>query len=305
MATRRADSVAGLIDACARRLDDAGVFFGHGTENARDEAAALVFHVLGLEHADAPRAYRLPVSTEHRLLVEELLATRVKSRQPLPYLTREAWFAGLAFYVDERVLIPRSPFAELIGQRFEPWLDPGSVRRILDLGTGSGCIAVALALAFPDSSVVATDVSPDALAVARLNVQRYGLAERVELVQADVFAGLEGVFDLIVSNPPYVPEGEVAAFPPEYGHEPLLALESGLDGMATPARILHHAARFLTPHGWLALEVGAGVAVLEARFPKVPFIWPELVNGGEGIALVSAAELGAAVFVPEVVLPEK
>ena len=305
MAIRRADSVAGLINACARRLDDAGVFFGHGTGNARDEAAALVFHVLGLEHADARRAYRLPVSTEHRLLVEELLATRVKSRQPLPYLTREAWFAGLAFYVDERVLIPRSPFAELIAQRFEPWLDPGSVRRIIDIGTGSGCIAVALALAFPDSSVVATDISPDALAVARLNVQRYGLAERVELVQADVFAGLEGMFDLIVSNPPYVPEGEVAAFPPEYGHEPRLALESGVDGMATPARILHHAARFLTPHGWLALEVGAGVAVLEARFPKVPFIWPELVNGGEGIALVSAAELGAAALMPEVVLPEK
>ena len=305
MATRQADSVAGLITACARRLDDAGVFFGHGTENARDEAAALVFHVLGLDHADARRAYRLRVSTEQKLRVEQLLAARVSSRQPLPYLTGEAWFAGLAFYVDERVLIPRSPFAELIAQRFEPWLDPGSVRRILDIGTGSGCIAVALALAFPDSRVVATDISPDALVVARRNVQRYNLAARVELVQADVFAGLDGAFDLIVANPPYVPEGDVAAFPPEYGHEPLMALESGADGMATPARILHHAARFLTPHGWLALEVGAGLAVLEARFPKVPFIWPELVNGGEGIALISAAELGAAALMPEVVEPEK
>ena len=294
MATRRVDSVAGLITECAMRLDDAGVFFGHGTENSRDEAAALVFHVLGLDHADARRAYRLRVSAEQRLQVEALLDARVSRRQPLPYLTGEAWFAGLAFYVDERVLIPRSPFAELIAQRFEPWLDAGSVRRILDIGTGSGCIAVALALAFPDSSVVATDISPDALAVARRNVQRYSLAARVELVQADVFAGLEGTFDLIVSNPPYVPEGEVAAFPPEYGHEPLLALESGVDGMATPARILHHAARFLTPSGWLALEVGAGVAVLEARFPKMPFIWPELRNGGEGIALVSAADLGVA-----------
>ncbi len=305
MAKGQAGSVAGLITACASRLDDAGVFFGHGTENARDEAAALVFHVLGLEHADARRAYRLRVSTEQRSEVEELLALRIGSRRPLPYLTGEAWFAGLAFYVDERVLIPRSPFAELIAQRFEPWLDPPGVRRILDIGTGSGCIAVALALAFPDSSVVATDISPDALAVARRNVQRYSLEERVELVQADVFSGVEGTFDLIVSNPPYVPEADLATFPPEYGHEPLLALESGVDGMATPARILHHAARFLTPHGWLALEVGAGVAVLEARFPKVPFTWPELVNGGEGIALVSAAELGAAVFVPEVVLPKK
>lgn len=294
MARGQADSVAGLITACARRLDDAGVFFGHGTENARDEAAALVFHVMGLEHADARRAYRLRVSTEQRSEVEELLALRIGSRRPLPYLTGEAWFAGLAFYVDERVLIPRSPFAELIAQRFEPWLDPAGVRRILDIGTGSGCIAVALALAFPDSSVVATDISDDALAVARRNLQRHSLGGRVELVQADVFTGLEGTFDLIVSNPPYVPEADVATFPPEYGHEPLLALRSGADGMATPARILHHAARFLTPHGWLALEVGAGVGALEARFPKVPFLWPELSNGGEGIALVSAADLGAA-----------
>ena len=297
MARRMADSVAGLITECARHLDEAGVFFGHGTENSRDEAAALVFHVLELDHADARRAYRLRVSAEQRLRVEELLAARVNSRQPLPYLTREAWFAGLAFYVDERVLIPRSPFAELIAQRFEPWLEPGSVRRILDLGTGSGCIAVALALAYPDSHVVATDISSDALAVARRNVERYSLAARVELVQADVYAGLEGAFDLIVANPPYVPEGEIAAFPPEYSHEPLLALASGVDGMATPARILQHAARFLTPHGWLALEVGAGVATLEARFPKMPFIWPELRNGGEGIALVNAADLGAALKV--------
>jgi ribosomal protein L3 glutamine methyltransferase len=285
--------VGGLISACAARLDEAQVYFGHGTANARDEAAALVFHVLGLDHADAVRAYRKPVPGPDRRKIEALLERRITTRRPLPYLTGEAWFAGLAFFVDERVLVPRSPFAELIASRFEPWLDPAGVRHILEIGTGSGCIAVALALAFPASRVVATDISADALAVAAENVNRHAVADRVELVRADLYAGLRGRFDLIVSNPPYVPEDDVATFPPEYGHEPRLALVSGSDGMETPAGILQHAARFLTPQGWLALEVGAGAGALEARFPTVPFVWPELLHGGDGIALVSAADLQA------------
>lgn len=288
-----ANTVGGLIAECAARLEAAQVFFGHGTETARDEAAALVFHVMSLDHADAARAYRKPVPEADRVRIEALLDARISTRRPLPYLTGEAWFAGLPFHVDERVLIPRSPFAELIANRFEPWLDPAGVGRILEIGTGSGCIAVALALAFPASRLVATDISADALAVAAMNVRRHGVADRVELVRADLFAGLEGPFDLIVTNPPYVPEEDVATFPPEYGHEPRLALVSGSDGMETPARILHHAARFLTARGWLALEVGAGVAVLEDRFPTLPFVWPELLHGGEGIALVSAADLRA------------
>lgn len=291
--THMPGTVGALIAESADRLDKADVFFGHGTENARDEAAALVFHVMALDHADAPGAYGRPVPEPDRQTIATLLDERIRARRPLPYLTKEAWFAGLPFYVDERVLIPRSPFAELIAARFEPWLEPASVRRVLEIGTGSGCIAVALALAFPDSRVVATDVSADALVVAAVNVGRHGVAGRVDLVQTDLFAGVEGPFDLIVTNPPYVPEDDVATFPPEYGHEPRLALVSGRDGMETPARILHHAARFLTPGGWLALEVGAGVHVLEARFPSVPFLWPELVHGGEGIALISAAELRA------------
>lgn len=286
------DTVAGLIDSCARRLARAGVYFGHGTVNARDEAAALVFHVMGLDHADAVRAYQLGVAPPVRARIEALLDERISSRRPLPYLTGEAWFAGLPFHVDERVLIPRSPFAELINLRFEPWLEADAISRILEIGTGSGCIAVALALAFPGSRVTATDISAPALAVAALNVERHGVGDRVEIVQADLFDGLEGRrFDLIVSNPPYVSEQDIPTFPPEYSHEPRLALASGADGMETPARILHHAARFLTPEGWLALEVGAGISALEARFPTVPFLWPDLLNGGEGIALVSAAEL--------------
>ena len=219
-----------------------------------------------------PTGCRVPPAQRPR--IEELLATRISSRRPLPYLTGEAWFAGLPFYVDERVLIPRSPFAELIASRFEPWLDPARVRRILEIGTGSGCIAVALALAFPDSSVVATDISADALAVARLNVQRHGLADRVELVQADLFAGLEGVFDLIVTNPPYVPEEEVADLSARVRPRTAAGACFRVDGMETPARILHHAARFLTPHGWLALEVGAGVACWRPVFQRCPSSGP-------------------------------
>ena len=285
--------MGGLIADCATRLDQAGVFFGHGTGNARDEAAVLVFHELGLDHGDAERAYGLAVSPDDLTQIEALLTLRITSRRPLPYLTGEAWFAGLPFHVDERVLIPRSPFAELIESRFEPWIDPEGVQRILEIGTGSGCIAVALALAFPEARVVASDISRDALVVAARNVGRYGLEDRVQLVCTDLFAGIEGTFDLIASNPPYVPEAELATIPPEYGYEPRLALVSGADGMETPARILHHALAFLTEHGCLALEVGEGMEVLEARFPAVPFLWPEFTNGGDGIALVSAGDLRA------------
>ncbi len=288
------DTVAALITACARRLAAAGLWFGHGTDNARDEAAALVFHVLGLDHNEAIAAYPLPVTAAGREAVEALLVARIATRKPLPYLTGEAWFAGLRFAVDERVLIPRSPFAELIRARFAPWVEPAAVRHILEVGTGSGCIAVALAVAFPASRIVATDISGPALDVAAINVARHGLDDRIRLVCTDLFAGVAGPFDLLVSNPPYVPARELGEFPPEYGHEPELALASGPDGMETPARILHHASRVLDPGGWLAMEVGAGAPLLEARFPMVPFIWPGFEAGGDGIALVPAADLPAA-----------
>jgi ribosomal protein L3 glutamine methyltransferase len=287
-------SVAGLIAGCTSVLERSAVCFGHGTDNARDEAAALVFHVLGLDHADARRAYALPVSAAGQQQVAEMLEARIGTRRPLPYLTGEAWFAGLPFHVDERVLVPRSPFAELIMTRFEPWLDPARVHRILEIGTGSGCMAIACALAFPASSVVATDISAAALEVAKRNVTRHQVADRVQLLEADLYAGVTGTFDLIISNPPYVAPEEVAALPDEYRHEPVLALLSDEDGMATPARILQHATRFLTAEGWLALEVGGGAARLEARFATLPFIWPEFEYGGDGIALISAADLRAS-----------
>lgn len=289
---KQAATIGELIERVADQFDAAGVFFGHGTDNAVDEAASLVFHVAGLAHADAgPQTYGLAPSTAVFERVSELAAARIADRVPLPYLLREAWFSGLPFYVDERVLVPRSPFAELIHTRFEPWLEPGRVSRILEIGTGSGCIAVACAVAFPDAQVVATDLSADALAVARINVERHGLARQICLLEADLFAGVEGRFDLIVSNPPYVPEAEVLGLPAEYVHEPALALGSGTDGLESTRRILQDAPRHLEPEGLLAVEVGCGWSQLEAAFPDLPFVWPEFESGGEGIALLRAGEL--------------
>ena len=210
---------------------------------------------------------------------------------PAPYLVGEAWFAGLPFHVDRRVLVPRSPFAELIAARFEPWLAPVAQPRILEIGTGSGCIAIACALAFPDSQVLATDISDDALAVAHSNVQRHGVGDRLTLLKADLFAGGTGRFHLIVSNPPYVPDQDLTAMAPEFAWEPAGALAGGADGLDLVRRIVRGARSHLQPDGLLALEVGAGIGTLEQAFPRVPFLWPELENGGDGIALVAAGDL--------------
>jgi len=290
-------TVGGMIEWCAHELEQGGVYCGHGTHNAVDDAASLVFGVAGLDHAaalaDPEAAYARSLPPEVMTSIGGMLRRRIDERVPLPYLLKEAWFAGLSFYVDERVLVPRSPFAELIAARFEPWLDPVRVASILDIGTGSGCIAIALALAFPDSRIVACDLMADALAVARINVERHGVADRVELVQSDLFDRIFGTFDLIVSNPPYVPQDEAAELPREYGHEPGIALASGADGLDSSRRILQDAARYLTADGMLAIEVGSGAEAFEAAFPTLGFIWPEFEFGGEGIALISATELRA------------
>ncbi len=296
MQNEQPGTVGALIRWCADALDEAGVFCGHGTANSIDESASLVYHVTGLVHpapndAVPDEVYALPIAADQFRSTAELLRIRIEQRVPLPYLTHEAWFAGLKYFVDERVLIPRSPFAELVQAGFEPWLDRGSVRQIAEIGTGSGCIAVACALAFPDSRVVATDVSPEALEVARINVARHRVGERVRLVQTDLFEGLSGRFDLVISNPPYVPEAEVESLPREYHHEPDLALVSGPDGLSSARRILQDAAQYLADDGVLAIEVGAGWRGLEAAFPRLAFIWPELKGGGEGIALIVAADL--------------
>lgn len=252
----------------------------------------LVLAAAGLRHEDNGVLDRVPDASAVRRL-QAFMRERIERRVPAPYIIGEAWFAGLRFRIDSQVLIPRSPFAELLGQRFEPWLRPGPVTRILEVGTGSGCIAIAAALAFPESTVLATDISSAALAIAGQNRDLHQLRPRVHLVRADLLAGLRGPFDLIISNPPYVPEAEMAELPPEYGHEPLLALVSGADGMDSPRRILQDAARLLTADGLLALEVGAGWSALERAFPRLPITWPELEMGGEGIGLVAARDLRA------------
>ncbi len=284
--------VAALIARATRRLERGRVFFGHGTDNARDEAFALVFHVMKLPHDAPPGVLKRRVSAAQRLQFEALLARRIDERLPLPYLTNESWFAGLPFYVDERVLIPRSAIAELIERRFAPWVQPGRVRTVLDLGTGSGCIALACAKAFPRARVDATDIDERALEVAAINRRRLRLTRRVRLVVSDHFKALAGVsYDIIVSNPPYVGEREMRGLPREYRHEPRHALASGRAGLDSVAVILRSAARHLKPLGLLVVEVGNTERALMRAFPRVPFTWLEFERGGGGVFLLTREQL--------------
>lgn len=285
-------SVRDTILAVADDFDHAGLFFGHGTDNAVDEAAVLVSHVLGL--ADDQLDARLDAIPETQQLeqIRQLSEQRITSRMPLAYLINTAWFAGLSFYIDENVLVPRSPIAELVAAQFSPWLPGGEPADILDLCAGSGCIGIACALAFPAAHVDIADISPPALVIARKNVARYELEERVDVIESDLLSGLAGrQYDLIVSNPPYVSPAELQSLPPEYHHEPPLGLVSGDDGMSLVIGILKDAPDHLAEAGVLVLEVGYSQPVLEALFPTVPFMWLDFEHGGDGVLLLECQQL--------------
>jgi ribosomal protein L3 glutamine methyltransferase len=276
------------IDWVARRLQRAHLAYGHGTDNPSDEAAALVFHAAGFEHHEAPAAYDRPLSDPVRRTLAQLLRRRIDERLPSAYLTGRTWFAGHEMRVDARVLVPRSPIAELVENRFAPFIKAGRVQRILDIGTGSGCIAIACAHAFAAATVDAVDISEDALAVAVGNVARHGLAGRVELLKSDVYSALDGRrYDIIVSNPPYVPTAVVEALPPEYAHEPVIGLDSGADGLDAVRAILADYRDHLMPRGILVVEVGDTQPAVEATWPELPFVWLEFERGGGGVFMLT------------------
>ena len=276
----------------ASRFSEHDLFYGHGTVNAWDEAGALVMQSLELPHHYIEAIGSCRLTRGERQLIAERTAERINSRRPLPYITGKAYFCNLEFIVDERVLIPRSPIAELIQNRFQPWLGEREPERILDLCCGSACIAIACAHAFPEARIDASDISADALDVAEQNVAAYQLEEQVALIQSDGLTELVGEqYDLIVCNPPYVDAEDFASVPPEYQHEPALALESGEDGLDFVRRLLNEAAQFLTPGGLLICEVGNSMRHVIDQFPNVPFTWLEFEHSDDGVFLISREEL--------------
>jgi ribosomal protein L3 glutamine methyltransferase len=296
-------TVRELIHAGAEAFQKAKLWFGHGSDNAFDEAAELVFFATGLSHEEAAQVYDRPVDSLKHERILQLFDRRIRERVPAAYLTHRMWFAGHEFYVDERVLVPRSPIAELIEARFEPWIDAARIQRVLDIGTGSGCIAIAAALALPQAQVDATDISDDALAVAAINIERHHVSARVRTIRSDVFDALDSGrghlrrgplqdrYDVIVSNPPYVGDVELASLPDEYASEPRLGLHGGTDGLDIVRRILREAPAHLTDHGILVVEVGNSEDALVDAFPQVPFTWLEFERGGGGVFVLNAQDL--------------
>lgn len=275
--------------SCANQSD---LYFGHGTDNAWDDMYSLILRSLHLPYDVDPILLNSRLSLNEKKYLCQQLEKRINQRVPVPYLIKEANFCGLSFYVDERVLIPRSPLAELIENQFAPWIEADQVHRVIDIGTGSACIAIACCYAFPDAHVDAVDISGQALAVAEINRQRLAVDEQLSLIESDCFSEVpKEQYDIIVSNPPYVGKTEMETLPDEYRHEPVLALETGNNGLATVEEILSRAHHYLSDHGILVVEVGNSEEELCSAFPSVPFVWLEFERGGQGVFVLTKKQL--------------
>jgi ribosomal protein L3 glutamine methyltransferase len=291
-APARLKTVRDWLDLTVERFNEAGLYFGHGSANAHDEATYLILHTLKLPLDELDSVLDRQLTPAEFESLEGIVRRRVDERVPAAYLTREAWLGEFRFYIDERAIVPRSYIAELLRDELYPWVsDDQPVDKALDLCTGSGCLAILLALAFPDAEVDATELSPDALEVAARNVSDYGLQDRVHLIHGDLFAGLTGRYDLIVSNPPYVTRESMENLPQEYRAEPQMALAGGEDGLDIVRRLLAQAGSHLNERGLLIVEIGHNRETLERAFPTLPFTWLE-TSGGDGfVFLLTAAEL--------------
>ena len=285
-------TVTDFIRWGASRFSEAKLSFGHGLSSPLDESAYLVLHALHLPVDTSNNYWGGCLTSAEILTVKELIVRRIKERKPAAYLTNEGWFAGLSFFVDERVLVPRSPIAELVETQFSPWIDPEEVDSILDLCTGSGCIGIACAYAFTQAEVDLADISQDAIDVANINIQRHDAEPQVQAVKSDLFEGLKGKqYDIIVSNPPYVDAEDMAALTAEFHHEPELGLSSGENGLDLTVKILHQAADYLSDNGILVVEVGNSQYALQQLYPDVPFQWLEFERGGDGVFLIDKHQL--------------
>ena len=273
-------------------LEQSQVYLGHGTDNAWDEALALILPSLYLPLELDPQLLSSKLTHSERQGLAAQVRRRVEDFIPTPYLTNKAWFGGLEFFVDERVLIPRSPFAEVLQDALPNWFGEDGPCSILELCTGSGCIAILAALTYSEANVIASDISTKALDVARINRSHYDLEESLQLIESDLFGTIaDAHFDLIISNPPYVGADEMASIPKEYQHEPVLALASGQDGLDIVSRILVEADGYLTENGLLVVEVGNSDEALQARYPEVPFLWLDFEHGGHGVFALTAKQL--------------
>ena len=292
-ATNELFTVRDFLRYAVSRFNAAGLFFGHGSDNAWDEAVYLTLHTLNLPLDRLEPFFDARLLPHEREQLLDIYQKRCQDRLPAAYLTHEAWLGEHKFYVDERVIVPRSFIAELLDEQLTPWIDdPWAIESALDLCTGSGCLAILTALAFPNAAVAAVDLSKDAISVAERNVADYDLGDRIELIQSDAFTKLQGrQFDLIISNPPYVNAESVAALPPEYLHEPELALGSGEDGLDFTRIILREAKKHLTENGILVVEIGHNRDALEAAYPTLPFTWLDTAAGDDFVFLLHASDL--------------